>query len=130
MTDNTRMRGEIPFPEAGEGIVLRFRNPDCDLLQKKFGDSWFLDALPKCNRFDMEFLRECVKVGAKKDGKKAEIDFDSLDIPLSTISEHVIDALFLAMHGRTFNDQLTFLDNMKHLNAKESEGNESSPENT
>lgn len=126
MTDTIRMRGELPFPEAGEGIVLRFRNPDCEHLQKMFGENWFMDSIPRCNRFDMAYLRECITVGAKKDGKKVKVDFDELDCPVGRMAEVVLDSLFLAMQGRTFNDHLEYLDSMKH--AKDDEGNASGPE--
>ncbi|BCH33121.1 hypothetical protein MesoLjLc_50510 [Mesorhizobium sp. L-8-10] len=130
MSNQPHMRGELPFPEAGEGVVLRFTNPDCDHLHKKFGDQWFGDAVARCNRADMTYLRECVAVGGKKDGKGHRIAFDELDCPVFVICEKVLDALFLAMHGRTFEAHLNHLDSVAIANAgkNDDEGNASSPE--
>lgn len=123
MSNQPRIRGEVPFPQAGEGVVLRFTNPDCNHLQKKFGDMWFADAIARANRFDMEFLKECVTVGAKFEGKPKIIAFDSLDCTLVDVAEAVIDGLFLAMHGRTFEDHLSYLDSVRTANKEEDEGN-------
>ena len=131
MTNTLRIRGEVPFPAAGEGVALRFTNPDCDALQKKYGDHWFTDAMARCNRFDLEFIRDCVLIGTKKDGKKHVVDWDKLDCTIFEASEAVLDALFLAVHGRNFNDYLEYLNSKRNLEAaKEDEGNSSSPENT
>jgi hypothetical protein len=112
-TNVPQMRGELPFPDAGEGIVLRFTNPDCAFLQQKFQDNWFQDALTRCNRTDIEFIRVCFEVGAKKNGVKAGVKFDDLDIPIATISQAVLDALFLAVLGRTFEDHVAFMDSRR-----------------
>ena len=125
MTTSIRVRGELPFPAAGEGVVLRFTNPDCDQLQKEYKDNWFADAVQRCNRFDVVFLRKCVEIGTKKDGKHIIVKYDSLDCPLVEIAQSVLDALFLAMHGRTFEDHLEYLDGMSKVAiTKDEPGNE------
>ena len=105
-----QMRGELPFPDAGEGIVLRFTNPDCAAIQKRFGPDWFQDALTRCNRTDIEYIEYCFELGAKKDGKPARLKFAEVDVPLSTISQAILDSLFLAVMGRTFEDHLQFME--------------------
>lgn len=123
MTTTIRMRGELPFPAAGEGTVLRFTNPDCDKLQKEFGDNWFADVVQRCNRFDVVFLRKCIEIGAKKDGKTVNAAYDDLDCPMVEIAQSVLDALFLAMHGRTFEDHLEYLDSMSSVTTDKDPGN-------
>lgn len=110
-----RLRGELPFPAGGEGVVLRFTIADCDQLQAKFGDNWFGDSVPRLNRFDQKYMRECIAFGGKKDGKPFRIAFDDLDIPTVDIANAILDALFLAMHGRTFEGHLDYLENIKKL---------------
>ena len=125
MTTSIRVRGELPFPVAGEGVILRFTNPDCDQLQKEFGDNWFLAAVERCNRFDMAYLRKCVEVGVKKDGKHIIVKYDALDCTIVEIAQSVLDALFLAMHGRTFDDHLEYMDSRaKVAITKDEPGNE------
>ncbi|RWD00168.1 MAG: hypothetical protein EOS58_30780 [Mesorhizobium sp.] len=115
MTTSIRIRGEVPFPQAGEGVYLRFSNPDCDQLQGKFGENWFADAVPRLNRVDTLYLRNCLAFGGKKDGKPFRIDYDTLDCPIGDMLDAVLDALFLAVHGRKFDDHLDYLANVKKL---------------
>ena len=110
--------GDSSFPfelEKNEDGTIKYG------LQKKFGDTWFVDAIPRINRFDMEYIREAVLVGAKKDGKKHTVDFNALDCPVGEIAEVVLDSLFLAMHGRSFNDHLAYIDSMRQANAGKDE---------
>lgn len=123
MTTSIRMRGEVPFPQAGEGVVLRFTNPDCDKLQGKFGENWFADVVPRLNRFDTTYIKECVAVGGKKDGKPFAIKYDELDCPMIEIVDAVLDGLFLAMHGRTFEDHLDYIATQKNLEVNDDTGN-------
>ncbi|WP_192246046.1 hypothetical protein [Mesorhizobium silamurunense] len=118
-----RLRGELPFPAAGEGVVLRFTNVDLDSLQAKFGDNYFGDAVPRLNRFDMKYMREVIAYGGKKDGKPFRIAFDELDIPTVDIANAALDALFLAMHGRTFEGHLDYLENVRKLEVGNDSGN-------
>lgn len=123
MTTSIRMRGDVPFPQAGEGVYLRFTNPDCDQLQGKFGDNWFADVVPRLNRIDTAYLRECIAFGGKKDGKPFRIKYDELDCPMIEIIDTVLDALFLAVHGRKFEDHLDYLTSIKNLEVNDDSGN-------
>lgn len=126
MSNPVRLRGEAPFPQAGEGVVLRYTNQDCEQLQKMFGDDWFNECVQRLNRFDMAYIRGCIEVGGKKGGKPHIIPFLKLDCTVSELAQVVLDALFLAMHGRTFEDYIKFLD--EQAKTKDDEGNSSSPE--
>lgn len=126
-TNNPRIRGDFPFPLAGEGVVLRFNNVDCAHLQEKFHENWFLDAPSKLNRSDIAFMKECWATGAKIDGKPARIPFEQLDVPLAELSNALLDALYIAVMGRTFDKHLEYMDEQALLNMQkkedESEGN-------
>lgn len=126
-----RLRAEVPFPAAGEGIALKFSNSGCAELQKRYGADWFTSAHNRLNNFDPDFIRACVEIGAVKDKKPVKVDFDSLDVPMMQIAETVLDALYVCVHGMTFGDYLIELS--KRAEALESSGNpttESSPGNT
>ncbi|AMX93615.1 MULTISPECIES: hypothetical protein [Mesorhizobium] len=115
MTTTPRMRADLPFPQAGEGVYFRFTNTDCDHLQGKFGDNWFADVVPRLNRFDTTYIRECVAIGGKKDGKSIRIKYDELDCPMIELVQTILDALFISMHGRKFEDHLDYLESVKNL---------------
>jgi hypothetical protein len=98
-----RLRGEKPFPELGEGVVLRFTNSDCMALQQKFGANWFTGAVARADAFDLDFLFYAIEKGAKKDGKPFKVSPTAMDeMPMVIIPPIVLDALFLAVHGKTF----------------------------
>lgn len=98
-----RLRGEKPFPELGEGVVLRFTNADCMALQQKFGANWFTGAPARTDGFDLDFLFFALEKGAKKDGKPYKVTPAMLeDLPLVVLAPVVLDALFLSVHGKTF----------------------------
>lgn len=103
------LRGETPFPQAGEGVFLQFKTADKLALQHKFGDSWFVGAFERCDRYDMEFIVECLKVGGKKDGKPFPIDPDTIEAPLADVSTTVLNALYMSTHGKTYPDYLMWL---------------------
>ncbi|TIX28927.1 hypothetical protein [Mesorhizobium sp.] len=119
MTTTPRLRADLPFPQAGEGVYIRFTNPDCDNLQGKFGPDWFADSVPRLNRFDTTYIRECVALGGKKDGKPFRIKYDELDCAMIEIVDVILDGLFLAMHGRKFEDHLDYLASVKNLEVKD-----------
>lgn len=101
-----RLRVEVPFPPAGEGIALKFNNSACAELQKRFGPEWFTAAHTRLNNFDPDFIKACVEIGAVKDGKRVKVDFDEIDVPLMQIAEPVLDALYVSVHGMTFGEYL------------------------
>ena len=100
------LRGDIPLPGAGEGVSLRFRRVDCGVLQKEFGDEWFTGATGRLDRMDIAYISKCVEVGAKKGGKEAKVDIDSLDVSLMDICIAILDALYFAVHGKPFKDYI------------------------
>jgi hypothetical protein len=126
-----RLRQEVPFPAAGEGIVLKFGNRGCSELQSRFGAEWFTGAHVRLNNFDPDFMKACVEIGAAKDGKRIKVDFDEIDVPLMQIAEPILDALYMSVHGMTFAEYL--IEISKRAEELESAGNPtnvSSPENT
>ena len=122
-----RLRGQIPFPAGGEGVYLRFTSVDLDNLQAKFGDNYFADCVPRLNRFDRKFRRECIAFGGKKDGQPFRIPFDDLECAEVETANAILDALFMAMQGRTFEDHLDYLETKAKLEVGNDSPNPSSP---
>lgn len=108
MTDT--LIGNAPLPGSGEGVVLRFRRSDCGILQTEFGDNWFVEAHERLNRFDMKFIERCVEIGAKKDGKPHKIGTEDLDAPIIDVAVAILDGLYLAVHGKTFEKYIEDID--------------------
>lgn len=102
MDTAVKERGETNFPEAGEGVVLRFRNSDLKLIEKREGDAFFNEFLDKClgGRVGIETLEFYVGHGAKKDGQPFKVSESALDdIPVHDLAELVLDALCVSVKG-------------------------------
>lgn len=129
-----RLKGSVPFPEAGEGVELMFLNSDTRTLQKVFGATWLTGAYERLNNMDSEFIFECVKVGCKDaNGKRVNVDIDNITEPMSKIAEKVLDALFVSAHGQTFGDYVAEIDRKMKEAALKGEsplGEASSPESS
>lgn len=96
-------RGETPFEEAGEGVVLSFSNADLKKLQAECGKKVCVEAQERLNDHDMDLLDAMLKHGAKKDGKPFKVTVSDLDnVPVSEVSIKVLDALYVSLHGETF----------------------------
>lgn len=99
------LRGETPFPQGGDGVVLKFRNTALAMLQDKFGDDYFTAALTRCDRLDAKYIFECIRLGAMKDGKPFGVTIDKIDTPLKDLAAMVLDALYVSMFGMTFKER-------------------------
>lgn len=116
MSDIPLTRGEIPFPEAGEGIVLRFTNSDLSAIQKQFGPEWFNETFARLNRTDVDFIKFCYERGCKTfDGKYANLKFDNSPVPVAALSNPILDGLFMAVLGRTFDEHLKMMEKKAEL---------------
>lgn len=103
------IRGEIPFPQAGEGVTLRFTNPVILTLQGKLGDDFIASAFERISKFDTRFVAECVNAAIHKDGKPGVMRFTDLDhVPIDEIGLVVLDGIYLAVFGRRFEEQLEY----------------------
>lgn len=123
------MRGEVDFPEGGDGVVLRLSNTDLAGLRKVYGKNWFDEVMNGLQAFDMDVIGTVLKVAPKKDGVQMSVDVLTLSaVPVITLTGKVIDALFLALHGVAFG---TFMiDRAKELTRNAADRPPSSPEDT
>lgn len=101
-----KMRGEVEFSEAGDGVVLRLTNADLAGLQTVLGDEWFGKIFSASDKFDFKILTSILKVAPKKDNAQFPVDPNTLSMPLVDIWKKIVDALFLAVHGVTFMEHL------------------------
>lgn len=97
----------VPFPEAGEGVELFFRTRDFLELQKKFGADYIVGAQERVDKSDLEYIGECIRLGCKKDGKPFAVSLDALDdVSLHVVGRKVLDALFLRLTNKTFEEHV------------------------
>ena len=100
-----KVRGEIPFPEAGEGVIIRFTNNDIVELQTLLGDDIIQNAAIRAANFDIRFIAECAKRGVIKKGMVVpQKDYDH--VPLEDLGAKIVDGLWVAAFGRTYEDQI------------------------
>lgn len=103
-----KARGESPFDEAGDGIVLRFTNRDLKelaTLEEIGGDNFmpYLTNLTLEGNIPIALLETLARKGAKKDGVPAEIADEVFDkIVIADLAEKVFDALYMSVHGKKF----------------------------
>lgn len=100
------MRGEVPFPAGGEGCVLRLTNADLAGLQGVYGPDWFDKVRDGLGRYDFEITGTILKVAPKVAGTPRPVDFMALTQPVVEVVHSCMDALFMAIHGRTFEDYM------------------------
>jgi hypothetical protein len=101
----------IEFAEAGEGVHLELRNRDFRALHGKFGSSYVKTITDGLLDFDVAVIETMLAATAKKDGESFALTLDFLeDVPLELIQLKLIDALSIAINGRTFADFQATLD--------------------
>jgi hypothetical protein len=102
MSTGFDLRGESPFPEAGEGVSLLFTWSDQLALQKKYGEDWYTLADVRCLKLDVEFIGECVKLGARKDGKRWTVALDDIAAAMEAVALAVLNGIFMSTRGKDF----------------------------
>lgn len=98
-----RERGETPFPEAGEGVVLCYRNSDLKRIEAEFsGPHWFNEfvQVSMMGTPAISQVETLARHGAKKDGKPFDLDDEIFDkIPVHDLAEKIFDAVCRSMRG-------------------------------
>lgn len=108
MADNLRV---VQFPEAGDGVTLVFRNVDIRAVSDHFGAKYQEIVITGLLGMSVEVLDECLKNGAKKDGKPVKISFDDLDdVPIADVQDKVLNAFSLCLFGRPYLDQMRWVE--------------------
>lgn len=106
-----KARGETPFSEAGDGVVLCFTNADLKRIQEnpKYGKH-FMPTLTDemmSGAIDIEILEDLAQIGAKKDRKPLKLGPEVFDrIIVADLAQKVLDGLYGAVHGKTFQEYI------------------------
>lgn len=104
------LRGEVDFPEGGDGVVLRCRPGDLASLETALagkipveGQRVSLhDIYSAINGFSAVAIIASVQAFAKKaDGSAAKINVDAVDLTMAQIANRCLDAISLGVHGKT-----------------------------
>lgn len=93
-------RGEIALPEAGEGAFLRFTVDSLEKLEAKYGEDYLDDILKGMTKGRVGVFQAVVSVSANE--AKAPFPFG---LSLEELQTRIVDALFLFLHGRTYEEQ-------------------------
>lgn len=106
-------RGETPFGEVGDGVILFFSNTDLKQLQAdpRLGRNFLaqLSATVLSEMVDIQLLEDIARKGAKKADRStpAELGDDAFDkIILVDLIEMVVDGLYQSVHGSNFQEYL------------------------
>lgn len=119
-------RGETPFEQAGDGIVLCFSYADFKKLDGLYKVGWMnrLTQSLLSGNFDFEQMETIFRVGAKRDGKPVP-DLAVPAMPFTEFGDRVMDALSMSMHGKTFK---AFLEEVAAQMAAADEGGQPRPQ--
>lgn len=104
-----KMRGEIPFTAAGEGVILKFTATDLAEIKGRFGDDWFMGAADRCATMDAEYIFFCMEKGSKLEGKPFKPDFDNMDAGMAELADLLLDGIYLSIYRKTFREQMEFI---------------------
>lgn len=112
MTKALKARGETPFDEAGDGLVICFTNADLRVLQEKHGDKFYQDIVQKgyfSGTIDFALLEELLELGIKRDRKPVPPDEyrDGVDrLIVVDVMEKLLDSIFVSLFGQNVKDYL------------------------
>ncbi len=107
MKPANRERGEVNLSEAGDGVVLRFSNDAMERLYSEYGEKYVDEIIRKtgaANPAVFKTVLECMIEGT------ADIEKRPWSLSWNELNERILDAIFLALHKRTFKEQQEFLE--------------------
>lgn len=93
-----KRKGEVLLPAAGEEAYLRFTIDHMERLEGEFGDDYLQTTLNQiANLKPISFLRSMVEMTLNG----GSMDDYPWDMPLDELKERVLDAIYLAVNGKT-----------------------------
>lgn len=113
-------RGEVALSEAGDGVFLRFTNDAMERLYSEYGDQYVDEVIQQIGAVNPKVFKvvlECMIEG------EVNIDDRPWGLSWNELNERVLDAIFLALHKRTFKEQ------QEHLEAEADRAYEEAKEN-
>lgn len=106
-----RERGEVALNEAGDGVVLRFSNDAMERLFSEFGEEYIDDLIKKLNLANPSAFKTALEAMVETP-EGVEVNYDERPWGLSWDELHrrILDAMFLALHKRTYEEHQKFLE--------------------
>lgn len=96
------VRGETPFPFAGEGAMLLYTNSDLKVLEQTLGAQWFNEQIDSflSGLVTVERIEFLLKTGLKKERKPFDPGEEFWEnYPPLEAGEVIFDALCVSMRG-------------------------------
>lgn len=119
MSDVANKRNaEIALPEAGEGVVVRCTIGSLQKLEAAYGEEYFTTVIKNMDRARVGTFIECVKAMVTE--HKTPFPWG---LPLEEIKTRIIDAMYLCIHGRTFEEQQKVEDELFQKRLQEAQNN-------
>ena len=108
---HNRYRGEIPFPQAGEGAFVHFSLADLAELEDLFGRNFFGEIEEAAFHASPRDLPKCLGIGLKSrdaEGKVTRIwddlDHAALKFTMADVGEPILDAISQSHLGKTYKE--------------------------
>jgi hypothetical protein len=107
----TKLRGEVPFPPAGNGAFFMFTLSEGVSLEEKFGEDFFEKIELAVRNGVLGTMTHCVKVGLKRrnaDDKAVRIvdDIDDIGFHIQEAGKAILDAVSLLVANESYDDLL------------------------
>lgn len=106
MTTN-KVSGQVALPAAGEGACLQFTTDSFERLESEYADkapdgdyiNYIVGRLAKCSIPVYRVVLDAILVGGDAKAMPWGCTIESINIP-------ILDALYLALNGRTYEEQI------------------------
>ena len=97
-----RRTGQVFLPEAGEGAYLKFSIKAMELLETAYGEDWVQHVIKGMSKMNMPVYSNVINSTLLE----AEIkDIEAWDLTWEDLNIRILDALNLAIYGKTYEEQ-------------------------
>lgn len=110
-------RGEVPLPEAGEGIFLRYDVDALERLEAAYGEDFINVILKGMSQCRVKVYQTVVACGIRSNTKneKGGITLERempFGMSFEDLQERILDAFYMTIHGRSYAEQKAFEEQM------------------
>lgn len=95
-----RARGEVPLPEAGEGVYLILTMDGMERLEGAYGETYLSAVIENVNALSPRYIKTALSVMMKG----GDIDDTPFGLTLDELKTRILDAISLAVSGKVFTD--------------------------
>lgn len=98
---DNKTKGEVSLPaEAGDGAFLKFTMDALEKLETKYGEKYFDIIISGLSKARVGVYRDCIEVAGNK--VTGELPFG---VSLSDLQIIILNSIFVAIYGRTYEEQ-------------------------